>query len=136
MLRKKVLVAANPGVRDVFSDALFPSGAALTFCTSVEEAESLLGKTRYDLILCTLQFDGSRWADLLRRVKANAASRTVPFLILKVTQGVLSDTIIESSLKAAKLIGADDTVNLPSWRRQCGDEQAYQKLRKLISELW
>jgi CheY-like chemotaxis protein len=136
MLRKKVLVAANAGVRDVFSNALFPSGAEITFCASVEEAESLLGKSRYDLILCTLQFDGSRWADLLRRAKANPASRNVPFLMLKITQGVLSDTIIESSLKAAKLIGADDTVNLPAWRRESGDEQAYQMLRNLISELW
>lgn len=131
-----MLIAANPGVRNVFSDALFPSGAVLTFCTSVEEAESLLTRTRYDLILCTLQFDGSRWADLLRRAKANSASREVPFLILKVTQGVLSDTIIDSSLKAAKLIGADDSVNLPAWRRECGDEQAYQMLRNLISSLW
>jgi CheY-like chemotaxis protein len=133
---KKVLVAANPGVRDLLTEALSPLQSALIFCDSVDEASSLLHKDRFDFILCTLQFDGSRWADLLRRVKAASNSCAIPFLIVKVSQGLLSEAVIESSLKAAKLIGANESANLPAWRREYGDEQACLKLRNLITGLW
>ncbi|NEX62997.1 type 2 periplasmic-binding domain-containing protein [Noviherbaspirillum galbum] len=135
MNRKNILVAANPAVRDMFLAVLEPLNASTTFCHTVEDAESFLLAGECDLIICTLQFDESRWAELLQFVRATPSCSLTPFLVLKVSQGLLTESLIEASLKSAKLIGASETVNFPAWRRELGDAEAVQALRDLIHSL-
>jgi CheY-like chemotaxis protein len=131
---KKILVAVNRPVRQLVSHALQSSDWDLIYCDSVEEAKQLLHQ-HCDLIFCTLRFDGSRLFDLLQYAKADPQIKPIPFVALKITDGVLSESTVKAVLKTAQLSGADACVNLAQWRKQLGDEPAYEKLRNRIRRL-
>jgi CheY-like chemotaxis protein len=133
---KHILVAANPHVREIISTALQFSDLVLTFSDSVQEAKLLLNQWHFDLIFCTIQFDSSRMFDLLRYVKKeNPQTKAIPFLALKISEGLLPDSLVDLSLKTAKLIGANETVNLAVLRRELGDEEAFVRLRDIMERL-
>jgi CheY-like chemotaxis protein len=131
---KKILVAVNRPVRQLVSHALQSSDWDLIYCDSVEEAKQLLHQ-HCDLIFCTLRFDSSRLFDLLQYAKADPQIKSIPFVALKITDGVLSESAVKAVLKTAQLSGADACVNLAQWRKQLGDEPAYEKLRNRIRRL-
>ena len=132
---RRILVAVNNwSVRQLVSHALQSSDWDLIYCDSVEEAKQLLHQ-HCDLIFCTLRFDSSRLFDLLQYAKADPQIKPIPFVALKITDGVLSESTVKAVLKTAQLSGADKCVNLAQWRQQLGDEPAYEKLRNTIGQL-
>jgi len=132
---KSILVAANPHIWETISIALQSLGFVLTFCSSVEEAKHFLDTQHFDLIFCTIQFDRSRFFDLLKYAKKeNPLTQATPFLVLKIADGFLPDSLVELTLNIAKLVGANETVNLRKWRAVLGDELAYKNLRTLIQK--
>jgi CheY-like chemotaxis protein len=132
---RRILVAVNNlSVRQLVSHVLQSSDWDLIYCTSVAEAKQLLHQ-HCDLIFCTLQFDGSRMFDLLQYAKADSQIKPIPFMALKITDSVLPESTVKAVMKTARLSGADACVNLAQWRKQLGDEPAYEKLRNTIRQL-
>lgn len=68
-----VLVAEVPEVIPLVQEA-WQAYFALTFCTSMAEAETLLNK-RFDVIVCGPHFAESKMFDLLRMAKSKSPSR-------------------------------------------------------------
>jgi hypothetical protein len=132
---KNILVAVNMPVRQLVSQALQFPDWVLNFCDSVEEAKLLLRDRPCDLIFCSLQFDSSRMFDLLQYAKTNSKTESIPFVAVKILEGILSASTVENILKTARLYGASESVNLAEWRKQLGDEPAYAKLRNTIRQL-
>lgn len=127
----RLLVAARPQAH-AFILQVLQADFSLEFCDSLADAKKLLSSGRFDLVLCTLQFDSSRMFDLLRHVRSDPAIRDIPFVAIKLAGGILSDDTVRHVLKAAHLMGADECINLADWRRQFGDEQAYDRLRTTL----
>lgn len=130
---KRLLVAAAPESILAVSRAL-ESHFTLIGAGSVAEAQSRVVQG-IDLILCGLHFDEGRMFDLLRYVKANPATKSIPFLCIKSGDGTLSPALLESVEIASKALGADGFVVLHDWKKDFGDDAAYEKLRHLINRL-
>jgi CheY-like chemotaxis protein len=128
---KRLLVAVKPRSHDTMSRALTP-GYSFTLCSSLVTAQWLLNQD-FDLIVCGMNFDDSRMFDLLRYVRNHPATRSTPFLCLKLAEGMLQTSVFKSVEKAARLLGADDFIDFARWRREFGDEQAYERLRDLMN---
>lgn len=130
---KKILVAGKPQAKEILCTALEPE-FELIFCHNLEQAKLLLDEP-VDLIICTVLFDGSRMFELLRYVKANPPTKSIPFVGARTTKGALPLYEVETAMKAAKLLGAEEFVDLYAWIDQLGDEPAYEKFRATIRGL-
>lgn len=130
---KKVLVAAAPESAQKVREAL-EGHFILKVTSSLQEARTLLNEGP-DLVLCGLHFDEGKMFDLLRYAKADPKTKSIPFLCVKSTEGVLSPTIFEGIEIASKALGADGFVELYDWKTKLGDEAAYDKLRRLVDRL-
>lgn len=106
----------------------------LTHCDNLEQAKLLLAEPT-DLILCTVMFDGSRMFDLLRYVKTNPDTRSIPFVAIRVVQGALPFHEVAAATAAVKLLGADEFVDMHSWLHEMGEEPAFERLRATIRQL-
>ena len=107
----------------------------MSYCETMDEAGHLLALQKTDLIFVTLRFDDSRMFELLNYMKFHESTREVPFAAVVLEHGLLDDEITENVLKAAELMGIDECVNLPRWRRDLGEEAADEKLRSRLHEL-
>ena len=67
---------------------------------------------RIDLIVASLTFSESRTLEFLVAVKADAQTAAIPFLCCRLLVGILSEKLVESLGRAAKLCGATDFVNV------------------------
>jgi CheY-like chemotaxis protein len=130
---ERILIAAATDSAQAASQAL-KKDFALTFCTSLVDARSVL-KDGFDLILCGLHFDEGRMFDFLREVKADPQTKSIPFLCIKSTDGMLSPAISQSIEIASHSLGANGFVDLFQWKAAHGDEEAYEKFRRLVIEV-
>ena len=130
---KKIFVGANPLAGKILGGALAPE-FDLTHCDNLDHAKSLLIKPM-DLILCTVLFDGSRMFDLLRYVKENPATKSIPFVGIRVFQGTLPFHEVAASRAAVKLLGGNEFLDMYTWMSELGEEQAFEKLRATIHQL-
>ncbi|MEC4723555.1 hypothetical protein RY831_30925 [Noviherbaspirillum sp. CPCC 100848] len=128
-----VLVAEVPEVIPLVQEA-WRAHFALTFCTSLAEAETLLNK-RFDVIVCGTHFAESKMFDLLRMAKSKPKSQAVPFLCIRVLDGELDGTAFQGISIATCALGAAGFVDLNRWRREYGFDQAREKLRQLVVSL-
>jgi hypothetical protein len=103
-------------------------------CTSLAAAESFL-RHEIDLIVCGLEFDESRMFDLLRKVKSEAATRSIPFLCVKSRSGALDRTIHESIEIAVHALGAKGFYDLAQQRQLLGEETAIRQIGAHIYRL-
>jgi response regulator RpfG family c-di-GMP phosphodiesterase len=131
--KKKIFIARKKPPGDILCKAL-EHEFDLIFCDSLEQAKLLLEEP-VDLIFCTMLFDGSRMFELLRYVKANPATKSIPFVGARVAKGTLPLYEVETAMKATKLLGAKEFVDLHTWINQLGEEQAFEKLRTTIRQL-
>ncbi|MDB5771462.1 MAG: hypothetical protein JWM42_1836 [Burkholderia sp.] len=106
----------------------------LIMSDSVEHALSQL-EQGIDLIACDTHFDDCRMFDLLRLSKANPATRSVPFLCLRVVEGALDQTLYQSVDIASNALGAAAFIDLFDLKQKCGEAQAHQRLNRLMAQL-
>jgi CheY-like chemotaxis protein len=130
---KKLLIAGAPESAALTAHAL--SGCFdLAVANSMAQARQALSEN-IDVILCGLHFDEGKMFDFLREVKSAPGTRSIPFLCIKSTDGVLSPAIVQSIEIASRTMGADGFVELFEWNMKFGEGQAHEKLRRLIDEL-
>src|SRR5437868_6976999 len=123
-MMKKILVAVGQESIQGVTNAL-KGHYDLVCCTSLEEARSALDKS-IDLVLCGLHFDEGRMLDFLRYAKADPSTRPIPFICIKIAEGMLSQAIIQSIEIASRALGADRFVDLHEWIIKLGDTKAYE----------
>ena len=111
------------------------SDFALSVCHSLAEAHKLLAEDRFDLILCGVNFDESRMFELLDDVKANPATKALPFVCIKVFQSILHAGSYDSVKKAGALLGVATFIDLAQWRKEIGREQADAQLRSTLHQV-
>jgi CheY-like chemotaxis protein len=125
----KILVAAVPEVREFFERAL--AGHELAHATTRVEAQRLLSKEPFELIVCTVAFDDADMLELLRLTKSHPDWRTIPFVCARVRPHVLpSPGEIEAAHRASRAMGAAAFLNVPAYRMSPGSE-----MRTAIDEL-
>lgn len=129
----KILVAAKKQAQEVLRNALEPE-FDLIFCENLEQAKLKL-KGPVDLIMCTVLFDGSRMFEFLRHVRANPATGLVPFVGARAVKGTLPLHEVDTTRIAAKLLGANDFIDLCSWIGDMGENHAFEKLRATVRQL-
>ena len=101
----KILVAASPKPREIMERIL--DGHDLACADTMAQAERLLRKQSFELIVCTIVFDESRMFDFLRLVKAKAEWSRIPFVCARVRAHVIRDPIaLEAVEFACRTMGA------------------------------
>jgi response regulator RpfG family c-di-GMP phosphodiesterase len=129
---EKIFTGATSQAQEILDDAL-GGEFDLIFCNNLDHARMLLAEP-VSAIICTVRFDGSRMFDLLRYVRANPATRSIPFVGLRVLQGALPIHEVAAATTAARLLGANDFVDFCTWMHDLGNEAAYQKLRATVRQ--
>jgi CheY-like chemotaxis protein len=132
--KKRVLVAVRPRAATTLDNAL-ASDFVLTFCHSLAEAQNLLANASFDLILCGANFDESRMFELLNFIKSNSATKAIPFVCIKVFEGILHDGSYESVKKACALLKAAAFIDLACWSGELGKEKMAERLRNALHQL-
>ncbi|HVL75387.1 MAG TPA: hypothetical protein VM406_05175 [Noviherbaspirillum sp.] len=130
---RRVLVAADPRAAERIIPALGPD-LAVNIAHSLHAAKAQLDH-RPDLIVCALYFDDSRMFDLLRHLKADEATRGIPFIAVKTTEGALSTTLRQGIEIACAALGAEKFVDYVEWEQQFGAATAREKMRSLARRL-
>src|SRR5262249_19590094 len=77
------------------------AGHTLECVESIDEATSLLKDASFDLIVCTMLFDESRMLDLLRLVKREKQTQSIPFVCVRIVETKLDDPRLLKSLQAS-----------------------------------
>jgi CheY-like chemotaxis protein len=145
---KRILLAESPevmplayasfGVRDSDLPLIGASESGtlcqIVPCSSLGAAMSAL-RHDIDLIVCGLHFDESRMFDLLRAVKADPATRDIPFLCVKAISGALDRTIYESIKISTRALGAEDFYDLSEERERLGEKLAVRQIGEYIYRL-
>jgi DNA-binding response OmpR family regulator len=127
---KKILVAATPPVQEILRDAL-EDEFDIILCGNLEQAKQLLNKP-VDLVICTVLFDDSRMFDFLRYAKTNPVTKSIPFICARARRGSLPHNEVKTFMKAAKVLGADEFVDIHAWINELGAERAFDELRATI----
>jgi CheY-like chemotaxis protein len=131
---KKLLIGAEPGSAPLVLYKILEEHYAYVVTSSFAEAQALIADGT-DLVLCGLNFSDGRMFDLLRTVKANPDTRSIPFLCIKAVEGTLSPDIFQGIEIASKALGADEFIELSKWKIELGEEAAFTKLLKIIDRL-
>lgn len=109
--KPRALIAVQPAAWPVL-EGMLRERLDLVPVHAMSDALELLGREKIDLIVSSLTFSESRSLEFLVAVKADPASAGIPFLSCRVVVGILSETLVESLGRAAKLIGATDFVDI------------------------
>src|SRR5215212_4568625 len=100
-----ILVAASPKPREVLERIL--EGHELVCAETMAQAERLLQKQAFDLIICTIVFDESRMFDFLRLAKSRLEWQRIPFVCARVRGHILrSPTVLEAAVFTCRELGA------------------------------
>jgi PAS domain S-box-containing protein len=96
---KVLVVEDQPMAAELIRDFLQPEGYEVSASDSVEHAVSAIGVDRPDVILLDLRMPGqpSQGLDLLRWLKGNQSTRTIPVIVV---------SVVEPSASSAKELGA------------------------------
>lgn len=87
---------------------------------------------RTGLIICGVHFDHGAMFDLLKEVKSDPEWKEIPFFLI-LRQGTShADAIIKGIRQAAKLLGAEDFIDLGELRREMSDEEVLANLRARV----
>ena len=122
-MSKRVLVVEDqPDSRQIIRDMLAPTDYEITEAENGAEALAAITKQRPDLILMDVQMPIVDGYTATRRIKADAALRSIP--IIAVTSYALSD-----EEKKARAAGCDDYVSKPFSPRQL-----LAKIRQYLSQ--
>jgi hypothetical protein len=130
---RKLLVAVRPQDIYLVSEAL-GTEFDLVICHSLTTAKVALEKD-IGLTACGVRFDEGRMLDLLRYVKENPKTQSIPFLCVIGAGKSFSPAVLEGIKQAVLILGANGIIDLSELRRKLGDKQAYETLRQAIRKV-
>jgi hypothetical protein len=130
---RKLLVAVRPQDIYLVFEAL-GTEFDLVICHSLTTAKAVLGEN-IGLITCGVRFDEGRMLDLLRYVKENPETQSIPFLCVIGAGKSFSPAVLKGIKQAVLILGANGIIDLSELRRKLGDEQAYETLRQVIRKV-
>lgn len=111
----KILVAASAEPRSVLERVL--AGHELCCAETVAQAELLLRKSAFDLIICTVIFDESRMFDLLRSVRATPEWQGIPFVCARVRTHILDSRLaLEAIAFTCRALGAVSFLDIADYK--------------------
>src|SRR5215212_11361028 len=111
----KILVAAShePGL--IVGRIL--AGHELLFADTMAQAEQLLRKNTFGLIICTIVFDESKMFDLLRLAKSSSEWKQVPFVVARARSHILSSpTSLRSVAFTCGTLGAAAFLDIADYK--------------------
>jgi hypothetical protein len=106
----------------------------LVICHSLTTAKAGLDKD-IGLIACGVRFDEGQMLDLLRYVKENPRTQSIPFFCIIGAGKSFSPRVLEGIKQAVLILGANRIVDLSELRKKLGDEQVYETLRQAIRKI-
>lgn len=126
--RSTILVAAGPAGREQVRNAL-AHAHEVQVATTVSQAKRCLsrGATRYNAVVCGLDFDESRMFELLEFARSADHLDSLPFLAVRFRDG--ETALTESSTRAAEMLGAR-VVDL----HELDDAEAARVLRSALKQ--
>ena len=130
--QKKILVAVRQKDVKAVAEAL-GTDIGIVFCHTLEEARAALDSNTC-LVVCGVHFDSGRMFDFLRFVKQDPATQSIPFFIVLGGTGRYSKPILRGIESAAKLLGAQQLLNLPALIEKVGKEEAYRQIRQGVRQ--
>lgn len=98
--------------------------------TLKEATASIDGRT--GLIICGLHFDEGAMFDLLKEVKSHPQWRDIPFFLILREDTTYGHAIIKAVRQAAKLLGADDFIDLGELQLKMSDAEVLEDLRARV----
>lgn len=107
-------------------------GERATFIHADTIDAALKSSKSANMIVCVIHFDDSRMFDLLRLVKADSQSRSIPFLCYRDLGNELPATLFESLEIACKALGAAGFVDVHRLKQEFGVHRADQEFARLI----
>jgi hypothetical protein len=132
-LMRRILIAIRPDDTGMMTDAL---GAEFdpVVCFSLADACARLDPG-IDLIACGLHFDDGKMFEFLKYVKADPATRPIPFFCVKGAGGPLSRAIYQSIVISTETLGASGFVDLSELISKLGEAQTYKLLRDTLHDI-
>lgn len=110
----RILVAASPEPRAIVERIL--SGHKLTPADTIGQAEQLLCKGAFDLIICTIVFDESRMFDLVRLAKSRPDWQRIPFVATRVRPYILrSPASLRNAAFTCRVLGAEAFLDIADY---------------------
>lgn len=126
---KILLAVSTPELHGLMIEIL--NKHRLCIVTTVDQAVDAF-HPELDLIICGLHFDMGRMYELLQYAKYSSKVRTIPFLAVQLTGGILPHGVFKSMECAFQLLGGDLLVQVDKWRVELGDDAAFAKLREVV----
>jgi hypothetical protein len=124
-----ILIAAGPDGSARMREILKPPHE-LHFVRSLQEALDAAAKC--DVLVCGLEFDESRMFDFLRRLNTDETLRTKPRVCVRFFATNTPDNVIGGLELAAKAVGAEGLVDVPTLDEHFGKQDANAKVRDAI----
>jgi CheY-like chemotaxis protein len=134
MKTKTVLVATRPELLAAAHQIYLKPEFNLVFCTTLNEAVESMDQ-EIDLIACGVHFGDGEVYDLLRRAKAHPKTRNVPFLVIDSGEVELFSYVEQSVEIASRALGATAVIPITRWRRELGDEGAFENYRQAMRRI-
>ena len=128
--KPRALIAVQPAALPLLEQML---GDVLDMVPvhTIAEAQAALERERgrIELIVSSLTFSESRALEFLVAVKSDPHAQAIAFLCCRVLVGILSENLVASLGRAAKLCGAADFVDIGQLPR----DQAREALRAAVA---
>lgn len=130
--RPKLLMAVRP--EDVaFSRQVLGDEFDAVFCHTFQEACAEIERGVH-LVSCGVHFDNGKIFDLLRFVRENRSTESLPFFILLGAGSRYSPAIVEGIRAAAKLLKVTGFTDLTRFADKLGADGAIEALRQGIRD--
>ena len=127
-----ILVAASPKATRVVVQCL-DGFACLCHVFTVRQALARLAEGGIDAIVAGLHFDDSLMPALLEEVKANPATRDIPFHCCRFLPTCLNPAAMAAVHRACRELTQLDLIDLPEWQALYGCEAAAERFREVIA---
>lgn len=102
-------------------------------CHTLRDATSRLSPDT-GIIVCGVHFDQGAMFDLLRVVKADPATSSIPFLLIVRRNTSHSEAMIDGIRSAAKILGVSAFIDLSTYRTDLDDAGRAAALRDLARQ--
>jgi CheY-like chemotaxis protein len=129
-----VLVATRPELLPVAHQIYLQPEFKLLFCTTLPEAVYAL-EQQIDLIACGVHFGDGEVYDFLRLAKAHPNTKNIPFLVIDSGTAELYSYVQQSVEIASRALGAAAVIPITKWRRELGDQGAFETYRQAIRKV-
>jgi hypothetical protein len=134
MMTKTVLVATRPEFVAVARQIYIQPEFGFIFCSTLHDAVIALEK-EINLIACGVHFGDGEVYDLLRLAKAHPKTKNIPFLVIDSGTVELNSYVQQSVEIASRALGSAAVIPIAKWRRELGDEIAFETYRQAIRKI-